>query len=780
MKTRLSNWKEESDLYEVVTGKMMDKEALKKVDEKKGINNKVVINPKLSEAIDDIGGEVLAVNEALAPSRQELQIMKKVNRLQLRLQKEKRRTTKEAEKAQKDNEDVKVQQEEVGLSSSAQMAKARKEAELRKKEEEAVKKEKKALKKEEFEAVVEYFYTEGINEEGLDLIIEEVGLDDFVDFVDDSAELLTEERAARKMNVRTLKATKKKAEEIKASKKDVVARSTPKDVLSRARTERSFKKPKLSKAASTIKKAKKDYDGDGKKETPKQEHRGVRNKKITQAVKKVKPAQPKKPASKEGIRAKVKSAYEAGVKRHRKATQPIRVFHKGMKKAPKAVAKAAVDVKRAIAPRKESYDPMEDPDFDHDEAEKNRGVSGKNNPKGGKKLKDILKKVQEGKLTSVKATTYGMPPEERKAHIDAERKRQGVKPKPEKKIEEEVGISSTEKMAAARKEAKIRAKEAAAVKKAKSDKQKAAARKKSVNANKQLSSSELKKYDTDGDGKIRVVNASFSNWKKELIEKDLNAKERRALPDKEFALPGKGKGPEGKQAGSYPIPDENHARMALAMVAKHGTPEKKAQVRAAVAKKFPGIQQEAASYETVKKGEVLSALKRDNPTKKKPLSVKDRDKIADKVVRDKGDTSKSDDRYAYESLQQEGLVGAKVDSQKEVNRATRKAAFRPFKNTTPPKLKVAEDRAFDNIVSRIRESATNPKKFDLEKWKEGMRKKEGAVFHGDPGTESKKQPKPKPKKDTRTPEQKKADQEKANIDAVYGRTLWNKKGSLGT
>ena len=32
------------------------------------------------------------------------------------------------------------------------------------------------------------------------------------------------------------------------------------------------------------------------------------------------------------------------------------------------------------------------------------------------------------------------------------------------------------------------------------------------------------------------------------------------------------------------------------------------------------------------------------------------------------------------------------------------------------------------------ESATNPKKFDLEKWKEGMRKKEGAVFHGDPGT----------------------------------------------
>ena len=54
--TRLSNWKEESDLFEVVTGKMTDEKALKKVDEKKGIKNKVIINPKLTEAIKNIGG----------------------------------------------------------------------------------------------------------------------------------------------------------------------------------------------------------------------------------------------------------------------------------------------------------------------------------------------------------------------------------------------------------------------------------------------------------------------------------------------------------------------------------------------------------------------------------------------------------------------------------------------------------------------------------------------------------------------------------------------------
>ena len=94
-------------------------------------------------------------------------------------------------------------------------------------------------------------------------------------------------------------------------------------------------------------------------------------------------------------------------------------------------------------------------------------------------------------------------------------------------------------------------------------------------------------------GKVsEVVGSGILKKEEVVLEKDLNAAERRALPDKEFALPGKGKGPEGKQAGSYPIPDKNHARMALAMVAKHGTAAKKAKVRAAVAKKFPGIQQE--------------------------------------------------------------------------------------------------------------------------------------------------------------------------------------------
>jgi hypothetical protein len=84
-----------------------------------------------------------------------------------------------------------------------------------------------------------------------------------------------------------------------------------------------------------------------------------------------------------------------------------------------------------------------------------------------------------------------------------------------------------------------------------------------------------------------------SNRRQKLVvEKRLTAAKRRRMDDSEFALPGKGKGPEGKQAGAYPINDEAHAINALARVAQHGTPEEKKKVRAAVARKFPDIKQE--------------------------------------------------------------------------------------------------------------------------------------------------------------------------------------------
>lgn len=63
----------------------------------------------------------------------------------------------------------------------------------------------------------------------------------------------------------------------------------------------------------------------------------------------------------------------------------------------------------------------------------------------------------------------------------------------------------------------------------------------------------------------------------------LTTVQRNALPRSSFAIPEK---------RAYPIHDEEHARMALSMVSKYGSPDEVSRVRKKVKKKFPGIQQE--------------------------------------------------------------------------------------------------------------------------------------------------------------------------------------------
>ncbi len=59
----------------------------------------------------------------------------------------------------------------------------------------------------------------------------------------------------------------------------------------------------------------------------------------------------------------------------------------------------------------------------------------------------------------------------------------------------------------------------------------------------------------------------------------LRAKTRNALPESDFALPGR----------RYPIHDASHAQNALARVSQHGSPEEKKKVRAAVHRRYPDM-----------------------------------------------------------------------------------------------------------------------------------------------------------------------------------------------
>jgi hypothetical protein len=295
-KESLSDWRDDlSDLIEIVAEP--ESKAEKEVTEKK-VKNKVVINPKFTEAVEEMGGELLEmveVTEEYAP---------------------------------------------------------------------------------EIEAATEYFYAEGINEEGLEAIIEEVGLDTFVDFVIDSAQDLNEERAARKMSARNLQTLTKKT--IPAAKE----------------AEAKRKKEKKGEYSAAYKKKETDvtvYDKAKAKAKAK-----PAAKKVAAVTKQVKKLQPAKKASKQGIGDKIRGAITKGVARHQaaraKGREPekrVKEFGKGFASGVKGAVKFAGKVKKVVseeelgeAKKKPSvhddyYDPMEDPEFDPHEAEATRGQSGR-------------------------------------------------------------------------------------------------------------------------------------------------------------------------------------------------------------------------------------------------------------------------------------------------------------------------------------------------------------------------------------------------------------------
>ena len=138
---------------------------------------------------------------------------------------------------------------------------------------------------------IEYFFNEGINEEGLDLIIEEVGIDEFTAFVIDGPEELNEDEAAYQ----------------KAKKKAISGSD---------RREREGK-GEYSPKGSSSPYAKQGLGAKAKKK-PKIGHTGT---KVVAATKKAKKAQPAKPASKEGLGSKIRSAVSKGVERHKAATK---------------------------------------------------------------------------------------------------------------------------------------------------------------------------------------------------------------------------------------------------------------------------------------------------------------------------------------------------------------------------------------------------------------------------------------------------------------------------
>jgi hypothetical protein len=70
----------------------------------------------------------------------------------------------------------------------------------------------------------------------------------------------------------------------------------------------------------------------------------------------------------------------------------------------------------------------------------------------------------------------------------------------------------------------------------------------------------------------------------------LNSKERKALPNSDFALPGR----------RYPIENRAHAQAALARVAQYGTAQEIAEVHRKVREKYPDMVMARESHKATK------------------------------------------------------------------------------------------------------------------------------------------------------------------------------------
>ena len=206
------------------------------------------------------------------------------------------------------------------------------------------------------EVAAEYFYAEGINEDGLDNIINEVGLEDFVEFVIDPIEELNEERSARKASVKAPSYEKVKA---KVDAADADKKKAGKGEYAYSYAKRSGEtedSTNYKEKAPAKKKAKPVAKATVRKPAAKPEKKAATVKKVEKAVKTAKKTQPQKPTSKKGLLGKVGDAVKKGVERHNKARaagkvpeKRVKEFAKGFKKGVSGTLKFAGKVKKAVS-----------------------------------------------------------------------------------------------------------------------------------------------------------------------------------------------------------------------------------------------------------------------------------------------------------------------------------------------------------------------------------------------------------------------------------------------
>ncbi|MEC9436357.1 MAG: hypothetical protein VYD94_03390 [Thermoproteota archaeon] len=226
------------------------------------------------------------------------------------------------------------------------------------------------------DVAADYFLDEGINEEGIDLIVEEVGLEDFVEYIlDPPSEDLMEERSAKKAaasapsyekvkaKVDAGDAARKKAGKGEYAKTAAAKRNYGDEDNTNYDDKPAAKKKTVAKAKTAPK--------------PKAKPKVVEiKKKVEKSVPKAKAKQPDKKATKKGLLSKIGDTVKKGVERHQKAVGDAKAAYKkqrakgkvpekrakefaaGVKSGVKTAVKFAKDVKKTVS--EEAYDHYKD------------------------------------------------------------------------------------------------------------------------------------------------------------------------------------------------------------------------------------------------------------------------------------------------------------------------------------------------------------------------------------------------------------------------------------
>jgi len=146
VKEGFSNWRQ--DLAEV----MDDIEANKEIKEKK-VNNKIKINPEMKEAVEQLGGELIEMVE----------VDEAVYGGEKKEPKDTRYTVTAADKKANTSAYQKYKEGDKRYKAAPHLD-------------------------EEVNIATEYFYEQGLNEYGIDILIEDLGIEGFVDFVNEIVE----------------------------------------------------------------------------------------------------------------------------------------------------------------------------------------------------------------------------------------------------------------------------------------------------------------------------------------------------------------------------------------------------------------------------------------------------------------------------------------------------------------------------------------------------------------------------------------------------------------